>query len=108
MKTENANIQKIKEHKSYVLTNGKKPKELYSGVRSLQHRINSPRLKGYSPGFTAGSCDADRPGAGADDEDSVLGLLTAARGKRGLASLTSNEEGEKKGIKRMKLNFPAP
>lgn len=56
--------------------------------------LNSPRLKGYSPGFTVGSCDPERLGdcAGiADDEDSVLGLFVAERGEYGLGSLTSNE-----------------
>lgn len=57
--------------------------------------LNSPLLKGYSPGFTVGSCDAKRLGDWADDEESVLGLEIAERGKCGLCSPMSNEKRNK-------------
>lgn len=48
-------------------------------VSSCSH---SPLLKGYSPGFTVDSCDADRAVVDEDDEDSVL--VVAERGRFGL------------------------
>lgn len=71
--------------------------------RPLYPWLNLPRLKGYSPGFTLESCDAERLGDGAvieDDEDSVLGLLMAGRGKYALGSVASKER------KHMKPHFP--
>lgn len=64
-------------------------------MRSRRPQSDSPRLKGYSPGFTAASCEAERLEdwtVKADEEDSVLGLVMAERGEWGLASLVSKEE----------------
>lgn len=58
--------------------------DLYFRDRSLYPWLNSPRLKGYSPGFTVDSCDAERLAVIADDEDSVLDVVMAERGKFGL------------------------
>lgn len=61
-----------------------------------------PRLKGYSPGLTEDSCDADRITDWTvvaddsdddddidDEDDSVLGLATAESGKWGFDSAAS-------------------
>ena len=68
--------------------------DLYLTGRSCP-RLNSPRLKGYSPGFTAGSCDAEIPEDWAVVDDSVLDVFMAERVKCGLGWVASNEERDK-------------